>query len=144
MKIAMSSDHRGVQLRATVKAAVEALGHEVVDLGPFSEEPADYPVYGEKAARAVANGEADRAIVICGSGIGISIAANKVRGVRAALCSEPLSAELCRRHNDANVLAMGALIVGESMALAITRTFLETEFEGGRHQHRIDMLAEIE
>lgn len=144
MDIALASDHRGYQLKEVIKAYLTEKGHRVEDVGTHSEERADYPLYGEKAALLVAADKAARGIVVCGSGIGISIAANKVRGVRAALCSEPLSASLCRRHNDANVLALGASLIGEAMALEIVETFLETDFDGGRHAERIAQIDAIE
>lgn len=144
MKIAIGSDHAGFDLKEIVKSHLLDKGLEVEDLGPYKPERVDYPVYGKKVGEAVASASADKGIVICGSGIGISIAANKVKGVRAALCSEPLSARLCREHNDANVLAMGARLVGETMALTITDTFLATEFQGGRHQQRVDLLTAMD
>lgn len=144
MNIAVATDHRGYQLKEIIKATLIEQGHHLEDVGVYDRKPVDYPLYGEKAARLVAAGQVDRAIVICGSGIGISIAANKVRGVRAALCSEPLSAALCRRHNDANVLALGADMIGEKMALEIVGIFLVTDFAGDRHEARLAQIAAIE
>ena len=116
----------------------------VKDFGTYSEESCDYPIYGEAVARAVADGEYERGILICGTGIGISISANKVKGIRAALCGDCYSAEMTRRHNDANILAMGARVLGPGLALKIVDTFLNTEFEGGRHARRIALISDIE
>lgn len=142
MIIAMGSDHAGYNLKEEIKAYLLEKGHTVKDCGTDSTESCDYPVFGRAAAEVVREEEAERAIVICGSGIGISIAANKVPGIRCALCSEPLSAELSRRHNNANALAMGARLIGSDMAKKIVDVFLSTEFEGGRHQRRIDKIEE--
>lgn len=142
MIIAMGSDHAGYNLKEEIKAYLLEKGHAVKDCGTDSTESCDYPVFGRAAAEVVREEEAERAIVICGSGIGISIAANKVPGIRCALCSEPLSAELSRRHNNANALAMGARLIGSDMAKRIVDVFLSTEFEGGRHQRRIDKIEE--
>lgn len=142
--IALGCDHGGYALMQKVKKHLDELGLEYKDFGTYSEDSCDYPIYGKAAAEAVANGECDRGIVICGTGIGISIAANKVKGIRAALCSDCFSAEMTRRHNDANILAMGARVLGEGLALKITDTFLNTEFDGGRHQRRIDLITEID
>lgn len=144
MKIALGSDHAGFFLKEKVIAYLGQKGIEVEDMGPYNAERVDYPVYGKKVGEKVASGAVDKGIVICGSGIGISIAANKVKGIRAALCADPLSARLCREHNDANVLAMGARLIGETMALEIVDTFLNTDFQGGRHQQRIDLITAIE
>lgn len=142
MIIAMGSDHAGYNLKEEIKAYLLEKGHTVKDCGTDSTESCDYPVFGRAAAEVVREEEAERAIVICGSGIGISIASNKVPGIRCALCSEPLSAELSRRHNNANALAMGARLIGSDMAKRIVDVFLSTEFEGGRHQRRIDKIEE--
>ena len=142
MIIAMGSDHAGYNLKEEIKAYLLEKGHTVKDCGTDSTESCDYPVFGRAAAEVVREEEAERAIVICGSGIGISIAANKVPGIRCALCSEPLSAELSRRHNNANALAMGSRLIGSDMAKRIVDVFLSTEFEGGRHQRRIDKIEE--
>ena len=144
MKIATGNDHTAVELKNIIKAFLEEKGHEVLDLGTNSTESCDYPVYGEKVGRAVASGEADLGIVICGTGVGISLAANKVKGVRACVCSEPYTAKLSRMHNNSNVLAFGARVVGSEMAKMITEERLNAEYEGGRHQRRVDMLTEIE
>ena len=140
MKIAIACDHGGFELKEAVKAYLESRGDEVMDLGTNSEESVDYPKYGRACAEAVASGEADRGIVCCGTGIGISIAANKVKGIRCGLCTNVEMAELTRKHNNANMLAMGGRIIDEETGLAITKAFLDTEFEGGRHQRRIDQI----
>lgn len=144
MKIAMGNDHTAVELKNIIKAFVEEKGYEVIDLGTNSAESCDYPVYGEKVGQAVASGEADLGIAICGTGVGISLAANKVKGIRACVCSEPYTAKLSKMHNNSNVLAFGARVVGSEMAKMITEEWLNAEYEGGRHQRRVDMLAEIE
>lgn len=144
MKIAMGSDHGGYLLKEHVKKYLTAQGHEIVDFGCNSLESCDYPQFGAAAARAVADGSCERGIVICTSGIGISISANKIKGIRCALCSEPLSAEMTRRHNNANMLAMGAGMTGPNMAERLVDTFLTTEFEGGRHQRRVDGISALE
>lgn len=140
MKIAIASDHGGFELKENIKKYLEERNIEVMDLGTYSEESVDYPVYGKACGEAVAKGEADRGIVCCGTGIGISIAANKVKGVRCALCTDVTMAQLTRKHNNANVLALGGRTTGLQTALDITAAWLDTEFEGGRHQRRIDML----
>ena len=142
--IALGCDHGGFALMQEIKAHLEELGLEYRDFGTYSADSCDYPVYAEAAARAVASGECDRGILICGTGIGISIAANKIKGIRAALCSDCFSAEMTRRHNNANMLAMGARVLGGGLALKIVDTFLTTGFDGGRHQRRIDLITAIE
>lgn len=144
MKIAMGNDHTAVEMKNIIKEFVKQKGYEVVDFGVNSEESCDYPIYGEKVGRAVVSGEADLGIVICGTGVGISLAANKVKGVRACVCSEPYSAKLSRMHNNTNVLAFGARVVGSEMAKMITEEWLDAEFEGGRHQRRVDIIMDIE
>ena len=144
MKIALGCDHGGYELKQFVMKTLEKLGYEYEDFGCYSTESCDYPDFGAAAARAVAEGKCDRGIVICTTGIGISIAANKVRGIRCALCGDPLSASLTRRHNNANMLAMGAGIVGKNLAENIVDTFLNTQFEGGRHERRVNALMAIE
>jgi ribose 5-phosphate isomerase B len=141
--IALGCDHGGYELMQAVKAHLDELGLAYQDFGTFSADSCDYPVYAEKAARAVASGACDRGILICGTGIGISISANKTRasGRRCARC---YSAEMTRRHNDANMLAMGARVLGEGLALKIVDTFLTTDFEGGRHKRRVDLITELE
>jgi len=142
MKISIGCDHGGFALKEHIKGYLLEKGHEIEDVGTCSTESCDYPDFGKAAALAVAEGRCERGIVICTTGIGISIAANKVRGVRCALCSETLSAEMTRRHNDANMLAMGAGLTGKNMAERIVDVFLTTEFEGGRHQRRVDKLED--
>ncbi len=137
--IAIGSDHGGYELKMSVIRHLEEKGLAYKDYGCYSEESCDYPLFGKSAAQAVANGECDKGIIICTTGIGISIAANKIKGIRCALCSEPLSAKMTRLHNNANMLAMGAALIGKNMANEIVDVFLETEFSGGeRHQRRID------
>ncbi|MGQ0679932.1 MAG: ribose 5-phosphate isomerase B [Actinomycetota bacterium] len=144
MKIAIASDHAGFQLKCSLIAYLGGLGHQIQDCGTDSEASVDYPAFCAAAARAVVSGEAERGIVLGGSGQGEQISANKVHGIRAALCNELWTARLCRLHNDANVLAMGARIVTPFMANEIAGIFLSTDFEGGRHQPRIDQIALIE
>ena len=144
MKISLGCDHGAFTLKEHIKDYLTQKGHEVVDCGTYSADSCDYPVFAQAAAQRVSSGECERGIVICTTGIGISISANKVKGVRCALCSEPYSAEMTRRHNDANMLAMGAGLIGQNMADRIVDTFLSTEFEGGRHQRRVDRMMEIE
>lgn len=142
MKIAVGCDHGGFELKEKVKAHLEGKGYEVLDLGCHSTESVNYPVYGKAVGKAVANKEADYGVVICGTGIGISIAANKVKGVRAALCMNTTMARLTREHNNANILAFGARMVGDVLALEMVDTFLNTAFEGGRHIARVEMIEE--
>ncbi len=142
--IAIGSDHAAHGLKEFVKTVLAELGEECKDFGTNSSESVDYPKYAGLVANAVADGECEKGILICGSGIGMSMAANKVKGVRAALCSEPLSASLSRQHNDANVLCMGARLIGEEMAKEIVKTWLETAFSGGeRHIRRIAMMDKL-
>ena len=144
MKIAIGNDHTAVDLKNTISDYLKELGYEVINLGTDSRESCDYPIYGEKVGRAVADGEADLGIAICGTGVGISLAANKVKGIRACVCSEPYTAKLSRMHNNSNVLAFGARVVGDELAKMIVKEWLDAEFEGGRHQRRVDMIMEIE
>ena len=144
MRISIASDHGGYDLKEDLKAWLTEQGHEIVDFGCEGHDSCDYADFVEPAARAVAEGKCDRGIVICTTGIGASITANKVKGVRCALCSEPWSAQMTRRHNDANVLALGAGITGPLMARQIVEAFLSFQFEGGRHQRRIDKIAAAE
>jgi ribose 5-phosphate isomerase B len=144
MRIAVGADHAGFALKAHFVATLTRLGHEVDDHGTDSETPVDYPVICANVARAVVSGRADRGIVVGGSGQGEQIAANKVAGARAALCNDLFTARLSRQHNDANVLAIGGRIVGVGLADEILTLWLETAFEGGRHQRRLDQIAEIE
>ena len=142
MRIALSADHAGYELKDALIAWLHEAGHEIVDLGTTSGESVDYPRYGASLAEALADGRAERGITICGSGIGIAIAANRNPACRCAQVAEPLSAELARRHNDANAIALGARLIGVDMAKACVTAFLSTEFEGGRHQHRVDQLKD--
>ena len=140
MKIALGTDHAGFRLKEKVKELLESLGHEVRDFGTFNEEPVDYPVFVRRAAESVPAGECDRAIVFGGSGNGEAMAANKVRGVRCALCWNEEVARLSRQHNDANVLSLGERVIPEETVLALVRVWLTTDFEGGRHANRIAQL----
>ena len=144
MKISIACDHGGYDLKEDLKAWLTEKGYEMVDFGCQGHDSCDYADFCAPAAQAVADGTCERGIVICTTGIGASITANKVRGIRCALCSEPLSAEMTRRHNDANVLGLGAGMVGPMMARQIVEAFLKFEFEGGRHQRRIDKIAAVE
>jgi ribose 5-phosphate isomerase B len=141
MRIAIASDHAAIDLKAALAEWLRAAGHDVADLGPDSRASVDYPDYGYKLATAIADGSAERGIALCGSGIGISIAVNRNPAARCALVSEPLSATLAREHNDANVIAMGARLIGIEMAKACVTAFLATEFGGDRHQRRVDKLT---
>ena len=144
MKIALGCDHGGYALKCDIKALLEKLGHQVEDFGCYSTESCDYPDFGEAAARAVADGRCERGIVICTTGIGISIAANKVKGIRCAHCADSLEAEMTRRHNDANMMAIGAGFTGKNLAERMVEVFLTTEFEGGRHARRVNKLDAIQ
>lgn len=144
MKISLGCDHGGYALKEHIKAYLESKGHEVVDCGTYSTDSCDYPIFGEAAARKVQSGECERGIVICTTGIGISIAANKIRGIRCAHCADPLEAELTRRHNDANMMAIGAGFTGEKLAERMVEVFLSTDFEGGRHARRVDKIMALE
>ena len=137
--IAIASDHAGFALKEKIKKHLEELKFEICDFGTENEESCDYPVFAKKACEAVVSGKCDRAILVCGTGIGMSMAANKVKGIRAAVCTETFAAKYTRLHNDANVLCMGARVIGEGVAIEITDTFITTEFEGGKHKRRIDM-----
>jgi len=143
MKIAIASDHGGFTLKEEIKKYLISEGIEVTDLGTNSEESVDYPVYGKLCAEAVASGKADRGIACCSTGVGISMAANKVKGIRCALCTDTYMAEMARKHNDANMLAFGGRTVSVETALEITKTWLEAGFEGGRHKRRVDMINEM-
>ena len=142
--LAIGSDHGGFKLKKAVMKHLAERGVEYRDYGTFSAESCDYPDFGEAVGRAVASGECERGIVICGTGIGISIAANKVRGVRCALCGDCYSAQMCREHNDANVLALGARVLGEGLALKIVDTYLDSSFQGGRHARRVAKIMALE
>ena len=143
MKIAIASDHGGYQLKEEIKKYLEGRNIEVVDLGTNSEESVDYPIYGKACGEAVMSGKADRGIVCCGTGIGISIAANKVKGIRCGLCTSVEMAHLTKQHNNANMIALGGRTTSPALALAIVDEWLDTDFEGGRHQRRVDMLNEM-
>lgn len=144
MRIVIGSDHGGFDLKEAIKTWLGEWGHEVIDVGTHSRESCDYPDYAEKAAKMVVAGEADRGVLICGTGIGIGIAANKVRGIRCALCTDTYMATMSRAHNDANMLALGARVIGHGLAEAIVKIWLETPFEGGRHQRRLDKIHALE
>ena len=143
-KLIAGSDHAGLALRAEAVKVAKAAGFEVQDLGPFSGESVDYPDYAKQVADAVAGGRARLGILVCGTGIGMSIAANKVKGIRAALCTTELEARMARAHNDANVLCIGERITGLGLGGAIVKAFLETSFEGGRHERRVQKLKDLE
>ena len=142
MRIAISADHAGYELKDILAAWLREAGHEIIDLGTNSAESVDYPRYGANLAEALADGRAERGIAICGSGIGIAIAANRNPACRCAQIAEPLSAKLARTHNDANAIALGARLIGVDMAKVCVTAFLTTDFDGGRHQHRVDMLKD--
>lgn len=144
MKIAIGNDHTALEMKKEIKAHMESKGYEVIDFGTSSTESCDYPEFGEKVGRAVAAGEADYGIAICGTGIGIGIAAGKVKGIRVCTCSEPYSARLSRMHNDTNVLSFGARVIGVEMAKMIVDEWLDNQYEGGRHARRVEQLMEIE
>ncbi len=144
MKIAIGNDHVAVDMKNEIVTFLEEKGHEVINLGTDSSERADYPVYGEAVANAVVKGEVDRGILICGTGVGISLSANKVNGIRAVVCSEPYSARLSKEHNNTNVLAFGSRVIGIELAKMIVEQWLDAKFLGDRHQKRVDMITEIE
>ena len=144
MRIAMGSDHAGYELSLHVAEALRAAGHEVVDVGTDSEESTDYPLFAEPAARLVADGEAERGVLVCGSGVGVNIVANKVDGVRAVNAHDVGEASIARKHNNVNVLTLSGQRVAPDVADAIVETFLDTDFEGGRHERRVELIAEVE
>jgi ribose 5-phosphate isomerase B len=144
MLIAIGSDHAGLEMKQEVVTLLKAMHHEVDDYGTDTPQSVDYPDFGEKVASAVSHGQAERGILICGTGIGMSIVANKFKGIRAALCNELFSARMSRLHNDANVLVLGGRIIGKDLAKEIVRTWIETAFEGGRHAGRLMKIAAIE
>lgn len=144
MRIALGNDHRGYELKVRLGALFEQWGHEVIDCGSDDGESVDYPDYAAKVARLVSEGKADRGILACGTGVGVAIAANKIEGIRAAPCSDEVTAEMCRRHNDVNVLCLSGDMLGESAMQRIVEIWLKTEFEGGRHARRLDKIAELE
>lgn len=142
--IAIGNDHAGFELKDAVLSVLKEFNLEYKDFGCYSTDKAEYPVYAQKVADSVACGECEKGILICGTGIGISIAANKVKGIRAAACSDPFSAKMSKIHNNSNILAMGARVIGSELAKMIVREWLSVEFEGGRHQERIDQITAIE
>lgn len=144
MKIAIGNDHVGYEMKLHIADYIRGMGHEVTDFGADGPERADYPVFAKRVADAVVSGQFDLGVLICGTGVGISIAANKVKGARACCCSEPYTAKLTRAHNNANIVAFGARVIGVGEAEMIVDAFLNTEYEGGRHQHRVDMIAQFE
>ncbi len=144
MKIVIGSDHRGVEIKRRLVAVLQSMGHEVLDIGTDGAESVDYPDFAYEVARRVGKGEMERGLLVCGTGIGMSITANKVRGVRAACCQDVLTAEMCRRHNDANVLCLSADLLGEDQMAQMIRIFLETPFDGGRHARRVEKITKIE
>lgn len=144
MKLAIGNDHVAVGMKKEIKDYLESKGIEVVDVGTNSTERFDYPISGYKVAEMVSSGAVDGGVLICGTGVGISLAANKVHGIRVCVCSEPYTAQLSKKHNNANIIAFGARVVGIELAKMIVDAWLTTEFEGGRHQHRLDMISEIE
>ena len=143
-KLVIGNDHVAVDMKNEIKAYLEEKGYEVINVGTDSSERFNYPVSGYKAAKMVASGEVDGGVLICGTGVGISLAANKVHGIRACVCSEPYTARLSRQHNNANMIAFGARVIGIEMAKMIVDEWLGAEFQGGRHQTRVDMIMEIE
>ena len=144
MKVAIASDHGGIRIREEIKKLMDEMGIEYIDLGCECETSVDYPDYAIPVAEKVANGEVDRGILICGTGIGMSIAANKVKGIRCALCHDVYSAKLTRQHNDSNILAMGERVIGPGLAREIAKVWLTTEFEGGRHARRVEKITQYE
>ena len=144
MKLVVGSDHAAYELKEAIKAKLISEGHEVIDVGCDSTESVDDPKYGHAVGRAVASGEAERGIAVCGSGIGISIACNKVPGIRAALCTSVEMAEMCRRHNNANVVCMGARMISQELAFDIIDTWMTTDFEGGKHLRRINEIEDLD
>lgn len=144
MKIGIGNDHAAFDMKTQLLSILQDMGHEVVDYGTHSTDRCDYPIYGEKVANAVAVGEVDCGILLCGTGIGMSLAANKVRGIRAAAVSEPYSARLSKQHNNSNIICLGARVIGIETAKMIIEEWLGAEFEGGRHQDRIDLIMAIQ
>ena len=142
--IAIACDHAALEMKAEIEALLTARGLKYKDFGTYTTDSCHYPLYGARAAQAVASGECDRGIVICGTGIGMSLVANKVKGIRCALCSDPYSAQMTRAHNDTNMLALGARVIGAELAKMIVEAWLDTPFEGGRHQTRVDMITAVE
>ena len=144
MKLAIGNDHAAVEMKQEIQKYLEEKGHEVINIGTDSAERFDYPISGYKVAKLVSSGEVDGGVLICGTGVGISLAANKVKGIRACVCSEPYTAKLSKQHNNSNIIAFGARVIGVETAKMIVDEWLSAEYEGGRHQARIDMITEIE
>ncbi|MEY8354952.1 ribose 5-phosphate isomerase B [Lachnospiraceae bacterium 54-53] len=144
MKLGIGNDHVALEMKQEIKEYLESMGHEVIDFGTNTRERCSYPEYGLAVAKAVKSGEVEGGILICGTGVGISLAANKIHGIRACVCSEPYSARLSKQHNNSNIIAFGARVIGIETAKMIADEWLNAEYEGGRHQTRIDMIAEIE
>lgn len=144
MKIGIGNDHVGYEMKQEIIDHLKERGYEVVDYGAYSSDRCNYPVYGEKVAKAIVNGEVDLGVLICGTGVGISLAANKVKGIRACVCSEPYTAKLSRMHNNAQIIAFGARVIGPELAMMIVDEFLNAEFQGGRHAERVGLITEIE
>ncbi len=142
IKIAIGSDHGGFDYKASIIKALQDKGYDIVDMGTYSPESCDYPIIAKKVARAVAKGDFEKGILVCGTGIGMSMAANKVKGIRAAVCGDTFSARATRAHNNANILCLGQRVVGEGLALDIVDIWLTTKFEGGRHERRVNMIEE--
>lgn len=142
IKIAIGSDHGGFEYKASIIKALQVKGYDVVDMGTYSPESCDYPIIAKKVARAVAKGDFEKGILVCGTGIGMSMVANKVKGIRAAVCGDTFSARATRAHNNANILCLGQRVVGEGLALDIVDIWLTTKFEGGRHERRVNMIEE--
>lgn len=143
-RIVLSSDHAGIQLRMAIAVHIEALGWEAIDIGPTTTESTPYPTHGERAARLVASGDCRFGIILCGTGQGIMMAANKVKGIRCGVCADTFSSRMIRQHNDANMLSLGVRVVGEGLALDIVDAFLTAQFEGGRHATRVEMIQTLE
>lgn len=144
MTVVLGADHAGLPLKNALKALFEADGYKTVDVGTYTPESCDYPIYAEKTCRALLDGEGTLAVLCCGTGIGMSMAANKIKGIRAACCSDIFSAKFTRLHNDANVLCLGARVVGEGLAWELAKVFVETGFEGGKHARRVGLITELE
>ncbi len=144
MTVVLGADHAGLPLKNALKALFEADGYKTVDVGTYTPESCDYPIYAEKTCRALLDGEGTLAVLCCGTGIGMSMAANKIKGIRAACCSDVFSAKFTRLHNDANVLCLGARVVGEGLAWELAKVFVETGFEGGKHARRVGLITELE
>ena len=142
MRVVLSSDHADIELRQTIAKHIAAKGYDVTDIGPMTSESTHYPKHGQAAAQAIANGDADLGVILCGTGQGIMMAANKVKGIRCGVCSDTFSARMIRQHNNANMLSIGARVIGEGLALDIVDAYLDAEFEGGRHGTRVDMIED--